>query len=156
MRIKYSLGGQIYIYQYFLSIVILIVLYYLINIIDQRREVKNLFIIIINFDFICGLINLWLHPIVKIENDGLLIKRLGFIKRKIKWVNFKLYKRLRTITRYGMIGLDPRYALVKVKDATFWDNRVIILPFFKEYDRFIYEIEKNLDPQEVYTDNNYQ
>ena len=92
-----------------------------------------------------GIVNAWIHPVVKIAHDGIIISRFRFITRKVTWDKIKLSKKVRTFTKFGLIGLDPRYAFIKIKDATIFDNFIIILSFFNGYDEFIRTIELNIN-----------
>ena len=96
-----------------------------------------------------GIINLWNKPIVFIESDGIRITRLWLFSRKARWDNLILRKRVRTITRFGMIGLDPRYAILILKDATFADRWIFILPMFDNYDKFIRQLEEHIGKNNV-------
>jgi len=121
---------------------------------DYSESFIGLYALLIGIIFF-GFINLWIHPIVKIEHDGLEVKRFRSIKRKVKWSNIKLFKKVRTITRHGLMGLDPRYLLIKIKDAILIDRYVIILPFFKGYDEFVADIEGKLKKNDIITDEKY-
>ena len=68
----------------------------------------------------------------------------------------KLKKKIRGFTRPDVIGSDPRYALIIIKDGTIIDKYAIILPVFKEYDDFISEIESKLSKDDVFTDRKYR
>ena len=158
MKTLYGFWGKLYIYGglfYFPILIITVILLPYINLNNIEIQDKMLILFFLFIASIFGMVNSWLHPFAKIEDDGVLISRLFFVERKLKWNNIKLYKKVRTITRLGLIGLDPRYALIIIKDATIFDKHIIVLPFFKNYDEFISEIEKNIDAKNVFTDKNY-
>jgi len=122
---------------------------------EQPSEGLGIFTLFVGFLYLSAWIYLWIHPLVIIEENGIVVVRLGVVKRSVKWNNFKLYKKLRTITKYGTIGLDPRYILLKIKDATFFDRYIIILPLFKEYTQFSKKIESKLKSDDILTDKKY-
>lgn len=157
MKTSYGVGANIWRFQGFYSAFWLILLFYLSSKFDSNfNESVMPFIIFTFFVILWGWINLWLQPIVQIEEDGILVKRLGIAaRRKVNWNNFKLYKKVRTITRYCLIGTDPRYSIIEIKDGTIFDKRVAILSFFKDYDEFVAQIEKHLDSSDIVTDKNY-
>ena len=88
------------------------------------------------------LIYLWFHPIVKIENDGLLITRWDIFKCKLKWDEVRLIKRNRWYA-----PIYPRYAIIKDKYDSY--SFMIVHSHFKEYDEFIEEIEMNLPEENI-------
>jgi len=154
---SYSFGAQIFRYQgIYLACCIFIIIAFLPIIQPDYTGAKIHFIALALLFILWGIINLWLQPMVKIDNDGLLIKRLGVIERKVKWNNFKLFKKVRTVTRFSLIGLDPRYLVVEIKDGLFFDKRISILSFFKGYDEFASEIERNLNSIDIITDKDYK
>ena len=157
MKTSYGFGANLWRFQGIYSAfwVILIFLLFL-PFEPELNESKNGFIMFVFFVMLWGWINLWLQPIVQIEKDGIFIVRLlGMAKRKVKWNNIRIFKKVRTFTRFGLIGTDPRYAVIKIKDGIFLDRRAAILSFFKEYDEFIEAIEKHLSPEDIITDKNY-
>jgi len=144
MLTKYSFWGNLYRHHgYIIAIVMFL------DMLGRSIQSDNNLLINKNLIFICfciitwGLIFLWLRPIVKIEKNGVLVVRFGIIKRKVAWDNIEIKKKTRSITRYGMIGLDPRYLIVTIKDGVIADKYLIVLPFFDNYDAFVQEIEKN-------------
>lgn len=156
---NYNFWGKWYLYfsiLFFLLTMFLIIFFSLkeVKTIDtQGRVILFLFLFSAT---IFSVIDAWIHPLVKIEDDGVLISRLYFFKRKIKWSNLILKKKIRTFTRPDFIGIDPRYALIIIKDGTIIDKYVVILPFFKDYDGFISEIERNLNKADIFIDKNYR
>lgn len=104
---------------------------------------------------VTGMIYLWLHPVVDIVDDGIIVTRLLLNKRKIKWTNIILKKKIRKITRPRTLGMDPRYLDIIIKDGIWADKHIYIMPFFKDYDSFVYEIEKHLDKNDIYKDSDY-
>ena len=154
---SYSFGGSVWRYQGFYVAFILAIIVFFLPIIEPGYSgLRIKFIAFILACIFWGLINLWLQPIVKINDEGLLIVRFGVIQRKLKWNNLKLCKKVRTITRYSLIGLDPRYSIIKIKDGTIFDQHIAILSFFKGYDEFIDIIEKNINSEDITTDEKYK
>ena len=147
MKLKYSFIGQVFRYQLVVSFIFALIIYIYVRVYNHSSEGLGIFTLFVGFLYLSGWIHLWIHPLVIIEENGIVVVRLGVIKRKIKWNNLKLYKKLRTLTKYGTIGLDPRYALLKIKDATFFDKYVIILPFFDDYDAFVAQIADKLSEE---------
>lgn len=154
---KYSIGGQFWRFQgIYLALCFLGLLFLLPYIEPEFKGSVTVFIVIIYALVFYGCINLWLQPIIRIEEDGLLIIRLGIVKRKVKWNNIILQKKIRTLTRFSLIGIDPRYVVIKIKDGTFIDNRIAILSFFKGYDIFVKKIEEELKSEDVISDMRYR
>ena len=155
MKTSYGLGANLWRFQGLYSAFWLILGFLLLSFFEPgfNESSRNEFIVIIFFVILWGWINLWLQPIVQIEEDGIFIIRLlGMAKRKVKWDNIRIFKKIRTFTRFALIGTDPRYTIIKIKDGIFPDRRAVILSFFKDYDKFIEEIEKHLSPEDIITD----
>ncbi len=104
---------------------------------------------------IFAFIYLWLHPFVEITTDGLKVTRIYFFKRFIIWNNMRLKKKTRKATRPHMLGMDPRYILIVQKDSNWVEKNLFVLPFFKNYDKFVEEIERHLDKNDISKDSDY-
>lgn len=150
---KYTFWGQLYRFQGIYAAFLVIA----VKIFDQSKVVISLnsFIVIVFFFSAWGLIYLWFHPWLRIENDGLLIRRLGLVNYKVKWIQLEMYKKIRTVSRYGLIGLDPRYVKLFIKNGIWVDNQVYLLSFMNNYDEFTGKLEERIDSEEIFTDPRY-
>ena len=155
METKYTFWGKIYRYHGF-EAAFWFCIFYLFEVSKGVNITIVQFLVIFYLFIFWGMIYAWFHPWARIEDNGILISRLYLARRRVKWNNIKLFKKVRTITRYGLVGDDPRYAVIEIKDGIIADRYITILPFFKDYDAFITEIEKYLDPTDVVTDKNYR
>jgi hypothetical protein len=153
MKTSYNIIGLYKIFGSFILAMLLaifVICYFHLN---NKIDLPTLIFIIIIFWG--SNIHFWLHPIVYVEEDGLRIKRFFILQRLVRWKEIKLYKRFRKHNSYRYLGCDPRYAKIVIKNANLIERYFFILNMFKDYDKMIQEIERNISIEDVITDLKY-
>ena len=153
MKTSYNFIGINLIFGSFISSMLLFIfgIYYF----HVHNKIDVLTLIFIIIAFWLSNIYFWLHPIVYVEESGLRIRRFFILQRLVRWKEIKLYKRFRKHNSYRYLGCDPRYAKIVIKNANLIERYFFILNMFKDYDKMIQEIERNISIEDVITDLKY-
>lgn len=155
---KYTTFGNLYRYHGVVSTFFLILFAFFANKYNpevNEVDFSSIFFMVL-IVFVYALIYLWFHPVITVNSMGITIRRISVVTRSIPWDSLTLHKKVRGISRYGLIGLDPRYAILYINDATFIDKKIFLLSWSHEFDQSIAFIEDKIGRERVFTDKGYR